>query len=511
MKHSIHRNVPCAVLAVGIATILAVGCAPQPAEDGSVAEHQGPVVEEIPVTTSSETARGLFEEGQYLLDVGRGVEAREKFRAAIAEDPGFVRAHFNQSNSALSFKEFQTCLDKASEHLDEVSEGERLMVKINRTFLTNDTERGLALAHQLTDRYPNSARAAILRAGLQAGQNDNEAARGSYEWALELDPDSAGALYGLAFNYLFGEPKDFAKAEEWARKAIAAYPEEAKGHELLGDIKRGQNELEAALEAYNEATELDPSLAFAHHKRGHVNSCLGNIEEAREAYDAGIAAAPPENKANLAVYKTFTRIHEGKVPAALDELASLDGQVEDLGTPADQVKGVRVFVMNSMATAAMHAGLLDRAAEAVAEGNGLRMSIAAEVGTEDARRLQEAACHQWDGLLVAYRGDTEAAAEHADAIAALVENDDNPRKLEPVHYVLGMSALQAGDYAKAAEHLRQADHANNMFIRYHLALAEDALGDGEQAKKKFAEVARFNFNSVGFALIGRDAKARAAD
>ena len=82
-------------------------------------------------------------------------------------------------------------------------------------------------------------------------------------------------LTGLSTNNLFGEPKDFAAAEEWANKFIAAYPDEAKGYEVLGDIKRAQDNLEAALEAYNNASRIDPTLELAAHKRGHVNSFLG--------------------------------------------------------------------------------------------------------------------------------------------------------------------------------------------------------------------------------------------
>lgn len=473
-------------------------------------EVAGAVLDEIPITTGSEAAKGLFEEGLYLQDVGRGIAAREKFRAAVAEDPGFVRGHFGQSNSALSFQEFQECLDAASASLEGASDGERLMVEINRTFLTNNTEQGVELATELTASYPGSARAAIILAGLQGGQNDNQGARASYERALELDPSSAGALYGISFNYLFGEPKDFDKAEEWARKAIAAYPGEAKGHELMGDIQRAQNDLDAALASYNAASESDPAMANGHHKRGHVNSFLGNIDEARAAYDAGVAAAQPESKASLSVYKAFTRLHEGDVPAALGELEVLADEVEAMGTPAGQVKGIKVFVLNNHASAALHAGLLDRAAGSVAMANELRMSIASDVGTEDAERLQKAACHQWDGLLAAHQGNAEAAAENAHAIEALLADDENPRKMEGVHYILGMSALKAGDPAVAVEHLRQADHANNMYIRYHLALAEEAAGNTDAARRMFAEVGSFNFNSVGFALVGKDARERAA-
>ncbi len=515
MKRLVHGSsygrAPMSVRAIasiaGLALLQLVACAP-PATQQTV--DATPEIQEIPVTTDSEAARSLYQEGLYLLDVGRGVEAREKFQAAIAEDPGFVSAHFNQSNAALSFKEFQECLDMASEHLEHASEGERMMVEINKSFLTNDTAGGVARARDLTEKYANSPRAHLLLAAMQTNQNDNLGARASYEAALALDPSSAGALFGLANNYLFNEPKDFSRAEEWAAKALEAFPDEAKGHELMGDIKRGQNDLEAALASYNNASEADPALANAHHKRGHVNSFLGNIEDARSAYDAGVEAAAPESKAGLAVYKTFTRIHEGNIPAALDELEALADGIEGMGTPAKQVQGLQIFAMNSHANAALHGGLLDRAAESVAKGNELRMAVAEDVGTEDAKRLQQAACHTWDGILAAYRGEADQAAIHADSIATLVEGDDNPRKMEAVHYVLGMSALKTGDHEAAAEHLRQADHRNNMFIRYHLGLAEQALGNTEEAQKLFGEVGSFNFNSVGFALVGRDARERAS-
>jgi len=462
----------------------------------------------IPITTSSDAARSLYAEGQYFVDVGRGIQAREKFIAAAAADPGFALAYYGQSNAALSFAEFQHSLDAASERSEGISDGERMLIDINRSFLSNDAAAGLALARELAEKYPQSARSWMVLAGMQANQNDNLGARASNEKALALEENSAGALTGLSTNNLFGEPKDFAAAEKWANKFIAAYPDEAKGYEVLGDIKRAQNDLEAALKAYNSASQIDPTLELAAHKRGHVNSFLGNIEDARAAYDEAIAIAPPESKASYAVYKRFTNIHGGDIAAAIDELEALADQVGAMGTPEDQIKGLQVFALNSAAYAAMHAGLFDRAESIVARRNALQMSIADDVGTDDARRLQEANCQFFDGLLAAYEGNADGAAEHANAIMALVENDDNPRKNEPAYWVFGVSDLNAGEYAAAVEHLRQADYANNMFVRYQLALAEEKLGNTEEAAKLFAEVASFNFNSVGFALTRKDATAR---
>lgn len=510
-------------LLIASSLLLSVGCSRSEDEaagteaaetDAVIAEVAPPEAEivenmNIPVTTSSDAALALYAEGEYLLDVGRGVQAREKFMAAEAADPGFALAYYGQSNAALSFAEFQHSLDAASERSEGISDGERMQIDINRSFLSNDPAAGLAQAQKLVEAYPGSARAWMVLAGMQANQNDNLGARVSNKKALELEENSAGALAGLAVNNLFGEPKDFDAAEMWADKFIAAYPQEAKGYEVLGDIKRAQNNLEAALEAYNTASKTDPTLEAAAHKRGHVNSFLGNIDDARAAYDEAIAIAPPESKASYAVYRGFTNIHGGDIPAAIDELEALADQVAPMGTPEDQVKGLQVFALSSAAFAAMHAGLYDRAEPIVSRRNTLTMSIAEDVGTDDARRLQESNCQFFDGLLDAYEGNAEDAAAHANAIADLVEADDNPRKYEPVHWVFGVSALKSGDYAGAVEHLRQADYANNMFVRYQLAVAEEGAGNTEEAKKLFAEVASFNFNSVGFALTGKEAAARA--
>jgi len=505
------RLLTCALIAIGV--LLSTGCSPSGEENAGTTVATPEVttepVAQLQVTTDSDTARALYAQGEYFLDVGRGVQAREKFQAATEEDPSFALAYYGLSNAALSFAEFQKSLDAALEHVEGISDGERMLIDINKSFSTNDAAAGLKIAQELVDKFPDSARARIVLAGMQANQNNNLGARASNEKALALEENMAAALAGLANNNLFGEPKDFVAAESWANRFIEAYPDEAKGYEILGDIKRAQNDLPAALEAYESASRVDPTLELAAHKRGHVNSFLGNIEDARSAYDEAIELAPPESKASYAVYKGFTNIHGGDIPAAIDELETLVDEVASMGTPADQVKGFQVFALNSAAFAAMQAGLFDRAESIISRRNEIQMAIAEDVGTDDARRILKANGEFFNGLLAAFKGDAEAAAAHAEGIKSLVEGDEDPRKLEGAHWVLGRSALQAGDFETAVAQLRQADYANNMFVRYHLALAEEGNGNAEEAQKLFTEVANFNFNSVAFALIGKDAAAHA--
>ncbi len=501
------------------AVLILVACSDQSEQADQVTTTPEPVVEatvepapevsagkDIPISAENDQAKALYEEGQALLDVGRNIEARAKFMAAVELEPTFALGYYGRANAALSFKEFEESMESAEAHLEGVSEGERLMIAINRTFTTNDAGERLRLADELVKAYPESPRAFIVRANARGGQNDNTRARDDLEQALLLEPDSIAAVSGLASSYLFGEPKDFEAAEEWAYVYIEAYPREAKAYEMLGDVHRGLGNLEGAAEAYAQAEEVDPTLWLAAHKNGHVNSFLGNIDAARAAYDRGIELATPENKSATATYKAFTRIHQGDIATGIAELEALAEGIEALGTPSDQVKGAKVFALTSAATTAMHAGMLDKAADLVERRNDLVMAIAEDVGTADARRLQQANTHLFSGLLAAHQGKTLEAEQHAEAIMALVADDDNERKLEPAYYVLGMAALKAGNNTTAVEHLSLADHANNMYIRYQLALAEEASGDAESAARHFDEVANFNFNSVGFALVGRDAK-----
>ena len=69
--------------------------------------------------------------------------------------------------------------------------------------------------------------------------------------------------------------------------------------------------------------------------------------------------------------------------------------------------------------------------------------------------------------------------------------------------------IDAAEYDEAVAHYEQADHANTMYVRYHLGLALAGAGQEDRAKTIFREVGEWNFNSVGFALVRKDALERA--
>lgn len=475
----------------------------------AVSEATGSVarVDEIPITTASTSARTHFSVGEKLLDAGRPREAREHFRIAVEQDPTFAYGWLNLAFSAPSTQEFKEELDRAAQNLANKSEGERLRVEIARTFLDNNAERRLELAQTLVKTYPNSPRAWIVLGNAQGALNRHGMARESYGRAIALDPTMFLAQTAQGFSYLFSEPRELTRAKQHMEQAIAGNPAEAKGYEFLGDVNRAMNQLEDARTAYTRATERDPKLAVAVLKKGHINSFLGNYAEARSAYDAAIADGKEADKVTYGVYRAYANVHAGQPKAAIDELTAV-ARSADAAVPSKQINGAKAFALVSAVQIALHNDLLDDAERVLALYTPVVRADAQAVNDANNTRLTEAAILSWESQLAARRGDFTTALAKANEHKRLVETDQNPRRLETYHSLLGQIELRKKNFAQAIPHFRQAD-LTDVYEKYNLALALEGAGQSAEARKLFQGVASWNFNSVGFALTRRDAMRRA--
>src|SRR5438309_4494588 len=352
-----------------------------------------------PITTSSATARDHFLRGQRELDLARFIDANAHFKRAVAADPSFAFAYLNVANTANSLDEFKTNLAQAEQHAAGASDAERLQIQMARKGFDNDLVGQLALGRQLVEKYPDSPRAWLALAGVQGALNYNAEARTSIAKALDLAPRLFAAHTALGLSYLFGEPRDFAKALQSMQQAEALAPDEAGVHTLLGDVYRAQRNLAKAREEYTRGHRLNPRDAILLVKAGHANTFLGDYVAARADYDSAIAVGRANEKA-------------------------------------------------------------------------------------------------------AY------AQKQADQIGELLAPDANPRKLEPMHQLEGFIALYQGKYREAAGHLKLGNTLDP-YVKYQLAVATEGAGDAAQAKRLFTEVAEYNFNTIGFALVRKDAQQKA--
>jgi TolB-like protein/DNA-binding winged helix-turn-helix (wHTH) protein/Tfp pilus assembly protein PilF len=144
----------------------------------------------------------------------------------------------------------------------------------------------------------------ILRgraAGLRPNSRETYAERVSmFEHALALDPQSAEAesllAQALAGRVLDGvqgfAAVDIARADELARRALAASPRSPTGHMAKGDVLRAQGRCEEAIGEYEAVLAINRNAAVALHVLADCKLKVGSIEEVIPLEEQAIRLSP---------------------------------------------------------------------------------------------------------------------------------------------------------------------------------------------------------------------------
>jgi tetratricopeptide (TPR) repeat protein len=499
---SLHRP----LFAVAAAVLLsACGASPPPATSRNLAALDGVTsgIMGIPVTTSSADARNHFLQGQRELDLARNFEALDHFKRAVAADSTFAIGYLNVANTGNSLDEFKTNLARAEKFAGGASDAEQLEIQIARRGFENDVSGQLAAAQQLVAKYPQSPRAYLTLGNIQTGLNSNADARASYEKALSLAPRFAVAHIAMGTSYLFGEPRDFNQALQHFQAAEALAPNEPSMHDNLGDAQRALNNLPQARAEYTRGHELNPRDAGMLQQRGHVNSFAGDFAAARADYDSAMAVGRGNERGFFAPFRAYVSAYAGDAPAAIKELNSLVAQADGMGIP-DPVT-VKINALTNVALIGIDTKDYASADAALQQRTPLMMQQADQAGSAGFRRGQQQNIAYFNAWLAARKGDYRTAKRETDRLTALVAPDANPRKMEPVHQLMGFAALYQGHNAEAAAHFAQGNLLDP-YIKFNYAMALDGSGQGGKAKPIFRELSVYNFNSLGYALIRKEAQ-----
>jgi tetratricopeptide (TPR) repeat protein len=496
------------LLLIGALALTMGACQAPPVDEAPATEAASTeVVMKIPMTTDSEEAKASMMAGFEASDLGRFEDARNAFQAAVEADPGFALGHLAVASAANSYSEFVESLDKAVENAEGASEAEQAWIATFQKGFANDFEGQLAEATKIVELVPDSPRGWLQVAGSHAALGNYAEQRATAERVIEMAPGFLPAYAQLANSYLFNEPRDFGKAEAYVQNMLDLAPDEQNSHDLMGDVHRAQGDLEAAHADYTRAAELAPDDGSPLQQRGHVNSFLGNYEEARADYDAAMALVAPQVAANFRMWRTLVSVYEGNPEGAIAEFEEGIAGIDEMGL--DDPFSPKIQYLNNVIAIANHYGMTDVAEAAIERNQEFRMARLEATGAEEDRSSQEATIAWAQGMLAASKGDVASAKAKAEEFMTLVADDADPRRNEPAHQILGRAALATGDYEAAIEHYEQTDPAD-VYAKYHLGLACEGAGDVERAKAIYSDIANYNFNNVGYALIRSEAVAKAS-
>ena len=458
---------------------------------------------ELPVSTESKEAMAALVSGLEALDLGQNRIARDQFDKALELDPNFVSAQMYRTFSSASWKDFGDNRQKLLAMKDKANEAEKMQIDQLEANINSDMTKVLEIDKVLVEKYPNSARALANLAGTYQGLDKTQKARETYKKALEVNPEFVNAMNGLGNSYMFLAPKDFTKAEKYMSKVVELHPENSRAHINLGDCYRAQKDLEKALTSYLKAAELNPKDDVAFSKAGHANTFLGNFDDARKNYQDSRAVS--EFAVGSYNFEALTHLYEGDAKKTLAFFSDFANKVQTMDVPETIKTSTMMGCANSCATIAMHLGDAELLKEQVARMKPLSDKLVADVDSESIARNQKVNLLQWDAFASAVEGNFADAAAKAEEIKIIVEPLNDPFKLRPFDQIHAYVNFKQGNYDEALQYMSKLDQ-DNVYNKYWIAKANHKAGNKDKAMALFQEIADYNFNDVGYALVRNEVK-----
>jgi tetratricopeptide (TPR) repeat protein len=464
------------------------------------------VVADFEWTTSSEDARALFLEGLKLVDVNDNTSSRDYFNQAIELDPDFAMAYIFRSFSSGSNEEFVNDTKKGMSLAEKCTEGEKKLIAVSETYLTNENDKRLSLLKEMTTMFPESARAWLNLGFAFEGRDERLDARNAFQKSIELDPNWVGGYVGLGTSYLFNSPTDFEKAKTNLSKAVDLDPKIGFSQINLGDAHRAMDNLDEAKNCYSKAMELNPKDFVAYSKRGHVNTFLGNMEEARKDF----AASDKINPYGLNQFSAYTYLYAGDPDASLAALEKQAQQYDSLDLDDSRKLGGKWGCVNSCILIALHHNKPDHFAKLKPLRTELDAASTASLDSEDAQRQRDSRNARHDALEAAMLGDFQTAVAKAEEVKTLQSVNMTPTSLYGYNFIMGYIHHRQANYDMAVTHFSKGN-PNWVYNKYYLAKSYEAAGQMDKAMPLYKEIAVYNFNGVDYALIRNEVREKVSN
>jgi tetratricopeptide (TPR) repeat protein len=453
----------------------------------------GKSISDITCTSSSPEAVSLFLDGREAYEMGRSNNAVALFEKALRKDQRFALAWLYKAYASESEEEWEINLDQAIKNSGKASEGEKILVEIAQTYRSDNPEKRFDLSRRLSEIYPESIRALLVLAGEHQARQEFSKFRDLMNVAIRLDPEFPLPYRALGSSYLFNEPVDISMALKYMQKFVDLKPNEAQAHVAMGDVLRANLDLQTAKDSYSRAIKLDPFLADAYAKRGHINSYLGLFDEAR--HDFRQSAELSSNVQNRSVVNnslvSYLFPGNGMIMGMNDQAADISPSGRK---PKYQLQGNSSDHHFCCTVIAMSNGLFVAPYQSEKACMCLQRAYQQEVMVPNEREL-EANFAFISGLWAIQQDDYAEADNKLKQFLEYSSPGLVPGKNQAYNFLLGMMHMKQGKYNRAISSYKKSD-MSNVCVKYNLGIAYHLNGDWEQAEKMFSDVSNDNLAKI---------------
>jgi tetratricopeptide (TPR) repeat protein len=461
-------------------------------DEGATAEMTRP--DKVPVTTSSDEARALYDEGLALADNLHFVDANEAFAKAVEADPGFAMGYLRLAQSSQSVAAFFKAVGQAEENLANGTEGEQLYIRALIAGAENDQAGQLEAITSLLKMYPKDERTHMQLANYQNGQQNFAEAIKHYEHATSINPEFAAAWNALGYAHRSNGDLDAGK-EAFARY-VEIIPDEANPYDSYAELLLEMGEYDESIANYRKALEFDPHFASAYAGISINESLKGNPEAAQAAADEMLDAARNDAEERGALFQSVTaHLFAGNNEDAIDVAEEIYALAKDEGNHA-AMGDISEYLGDIMAVSGEGAQAL--------EYYEIALNHRRESNINEANKAQAERTHLFKSAIAAMVDDDhETFASRAAEYTAAAEADGTAFERRRVHELAGYLASINGDNEASVAELAQANQLDPIVL-YWSAMANKGIGNEDKAAELAYRAANRNTLSANLPLF-RDA------
>ncbi len=302
--------------------------------------------------TNPDFVGALNNMGSLLSSLDRCDEAADCFRKAIARNPNSAEFHYNLANTLTRSGRFEQAV---AEYRESIHFNSQLPEAYNNlatalSGLGRHEEALAELTHALALR-PDYAEAQVNQVTIEQALNETrlvetdpdrpmpelplpvsatpaqwcergshlqnldrfDEAADAFTQALAIDPDFAGAYFGLGYGLLIQEA--YEEGAKYYEQGLIVDDSNAAAWNNLGSIYTALERWEEAVACYETALEIDPAYANAHYNMGNVYKEVGQPTDAAACFRRAIYIDPQLAEAHINLGVTLTEQH--RIPEAV--------------------------------------------------------------------------------------------------------------------------------------------------------------------------------------------------
>ena len=217
----------------------------------------------MPVTTSSETAKALYDKGVKAMEDIYLVQFRNLISEALKADPDFFMADYQMANYFLYMgnkKRFIEYANKAVNCKAALSKGELLLKDALLKLLENQDADVTDIGREIIKMYPDDAYAYWPLTTFQSIINDTEGQIATLKKAMTV-ADNKGSIYN-SLGYIYMNQGKYEDALNAFNNYIEVAPNLPNAYDSKGDYFMQVKDYRNAYESYMKAHSLDSTFSY---------------------------------------------------------------------------------------------------------------------------------------------------------------------------------------------------------------------------------------------------------